>query len=166
MVPLIVPEAQAVLLVPTVESAESVNAKVRSNRARADVARRLELKRAASKGLTENLAKVEAERAARLVATQFPIPGLGITDEGVTFGGIPFEQASSSERLKVSVAIGLAANPKLRVLLIRNGNLLDTDSLAQLAEQIDAAGAQVWMEFVTSSADGMAVMIEDGHVAG
>jgi hypothetical protein len=64
----------------------------------------------------------------------------------------------------VSVAIGLALNPKLKVLLVRNGNLLDDDGLKALSEMADASGAQVWMELVTKDAGGVTVMIEDGHV--
>ena len=37
------------------------------------------------------------------------------------------------------------------------------DNLKLVAEQAEAAGAQVWMEYVTASADGVAVMLEDGH---
>jgi hypothetical protein len=93
------------------------------------------------------------------------VPGLGLSDDGVTFGGLPFAQASSSEQLRVSVAIGLALNPKLKVLLIRNGNMLDDDSLKAVAAQAEEAGAQVWCEWVTSNPEGVSVMIEDGRVA-
>ena len=83
----------------------------------------------------------------------------------MTFGSLPFSQASSSEQLRVSVAIGLALNPKLKVLLIRSGNLLDDDSLKAVAAQAEAAEAQVWVEWVTANAEGVSVMIEDGRVA-
>ena len=88
-----------------------------------------------------------------------------MTDEGVTYGDVPLEQASSSEQLRVSVAIGLALNPKVKVLLVRNGNMLDDDGVRALGEMAEAAGAQVWMEWVTANADGVTVMIEDGTVA-
>jgi len=86
----------------------------------------------------------------------------GLDDPGVTLDGVPFEQASSAEQLRCSVAMGLALNPKLRVLLIRDGSLLDEDSLRMVAEMADAQGAQVWLERV---GDGVAgVLIEDGEV--
>ena len=53
-------------------------------------------------------------------------------------------------------------NPELRVLLIRNGSLLDGDSMKSLAEFAAANDAQVWIEVVTSSKDGVSVFIEDG----
>jgi DNA repair exonuclease SbcCD ATPase subunit len=107
---------------------------------------------------------IDAKKAAMLEAAQFPVAGLGLSDDGVTYENLPLEEVSTSVQLRTSVAIGLALNPKLKVLLIRNGNLLDEDSLKAVATQAEEAGAQVWMEFVTSNGDGMSVMLEDGHV--
>jgi chromosome segregation ATPase len=99
-----------------------------------------------------------------LAGAKFPVAGLGLTDNGVTFKGLPFAQAGSAEQVRVSVAIGIALNPTLKVLLIRNGNLLDKDSLHAVAAQAEVADMQVWMEFVSESKDGVAVMLEDGSV--
>ena len=109
------------------------------------------------------VAKIAAEKVSRLVSVSFPISGLGLTDDGVTFDGLPFEQASQSKRILVSAAVGLAINPTIKVLLIRDGSLLDAASLASLAEWAGTNGAQVWIERVTTDADGVAVFIEDGE---
>ena len=63
------------------------------------------------------------------------------------------------------MAIGLALNPQLKVLLVRQGSLLDTQSLANVAAQAEAADAQVWVERVTDTGEGVSVLIEDGAVA-
>jgi hypothetical protein len=47
---------------------------------------------------------------------------------------VPFAQASSAEQLRVSVGMGLAINPIFRVILIKDGSLLDEDSRAMIAE--------------------------------
>ena len=73
------------------------------------------------------------------------------------------EQASSAEQTRVAVAIGLALNPELPVVLIRDGSLLDDDSLAEVAKQAAAAGAQVWLERVGKGVE-CSVIIEDGEV--
>lgn len=114
---------------------------------------------------TKAIEKIDADKAAALQSAKFPVEGLSLTDDGVTFEGLPLQEVSASVQLRVSIAIGLALNPALKVLLIRNGNLLDGDSLKLVAEQAEAAGAQVWMEYVTDSADGVSVMLEDGHIA-
>lgn len=139
------------------------NQRVRENAQYAERLEQLARAEAEAERLTDEIAALDAQKAAALAAAPFPISGLGLGDEGVLFGGVPLEQASSSEQLRVSVAIGLALNPSLKVLLVRNGNLLDEDGIAALAEMAAAAGAQVWMEFVTADAAGVTVMIEDGH---
>lgn len=147
-----------------VASAEGINAKVRANRQRAQLQATIDREKSAADAHTKALAQLESDKQARIAAAAFPVPGLGISAEGVTFNGEPFEQASQAERIRVSVAMGLALNPKLKVLLVRDGSLLDSKSMALLAELATAADAQVWVEVVKDSPDGVGIYIEDGAV--
>lgn len=113
--------------------------------------------------LTEEILAIDAEKAKRIASVSFPVPGLSVTDETVTFNGIPFSQASSAEQLRVSVAIGLALNPKLKVMIVRDGSLLDEKGLAILGELATAADAQVWVERVGKGEE-VSFLIEDGHI--
>ena len=61
------------------------------------------------------------------------------------------------------MAVGLAVNPKLRVLLIRDGSLLDEDNFATIAAMAEEADAQVWIERVGEGAE-CSVIISDGMV--
>jgi hypothetical protein len=106
---------------------------------------------------------VDAGKTEKLAAAKFPVDGLSFDETGVTFGGLPFEQASSAEQLRISVAIGIALNPKLKVLLIRDGSLLDADSLKLVAEMAADSDAQVWVERVDDTRK-VGVVIEDGSV--
>jgi len=145
-------------------SVEAVNAAVRSNRARAQVVADYKVKSGEAEKLTALIEKLDAEKRAKINGAKYPIDGLAFdTAGGVTLNGIPFEQCSSAEQLRVSVAIGLALNPKLRVLLIRDGSLLDSDSLKIVAEMAQKADAQVWMERVGED-DSTSVVIEEGEV--
>ena len=56
-----------------------------------------------------------------------------------------------------------AMDPKLRVIRVRDGSLLDKDSMALLAEFADANDMQVWIETVQSGRPG-AIVVEDGMV--
>ena len=145
------------------DQVEADNAKVRDNERRAAVAERLEKRRLAVEGLTASLAEIDEEKRAAIERAEFPLEGLGFAEEGVTLGGIPFAQASAAERLRASVAIGLALHPDLRVLLVRDGALLDDDSLKLVAEMAAAHEAQVWVERVGDGDPG-AIIIEDGAV--
>lgn len=111
---------------------------------------------------TAEIDAIDAEKAALLAGAKFPVDGLGFgADGGVTFQGVSLAQASGAERIRVSMAIALAANPEIRVVLIRDASLLDEDSMAAVVDMAEAANAQVWLERV-GTADPGAVVITDG----
>lgn len=156
--------------VPAVDEApirELIACIEQTNEQAAAYERRLEAEARAHKlageasALTARIEELRQEKADRIAAAAYPIEGLAVDDEGVTYQGIPLVQASSAEQVRVSAAIGLALNPKLRVLLIREGSLLDEDSMAALVAQAEAADAQIWVERV-GDGDGVSVVIEDG----
>ena len=90
--------------------------------------------------------------------------GLGFDEDGVTYQGVPFSQASAAEQIRVSLAMAMALNPKLRVIRILDGSLLDADNLALIAEMATVSDYQVWIERV-GDGDGIGVVIDDGAVA-
>jgi hypothetical protein len=91
------------------------------------------------------------------------VDGLSFDDSGVLLNGLPFSQASQAEQLRVSVAMGFAQNPELKVLLVRDGSLLDGNSLNLLDQMARDHDGQVWIERV-GEGDQCAVIIEDGVV--
>ena len=117
-----------------------------------------------AKKLSNDIEAIDAEKATILAEAKLPIGGLGFGEAGVTFNGLPLEQASSAEKLRVSMAMGLALNPQLRVVQIRNASLLDETSLGIVQAMAEEAGAQVWLELV-GRAEG-AIIIDDGQVEG
>lgn len=141
-----------------------VNAKVSQNQERARLADQLREKKAASELITNQLCQLEEQKAERLAKAKFPVAGLGLDDDGVTWNGLPFSQASTAVRVRASVAIGLALNPKLKVLLVRNGNDLGIKNLNLLAEMAAEAGAQLWIERIAGGDGQTTVIIEDGAV--
>lgn len=104
------------------------------------------------------------EKADAIAAAKMPIEGLTFGDDlSVKYNGLPFEQASSAEQLRVSVAIAMAMNPKLRVLRIKDGSLLDETNLAAIAQMAEEGDYQIWIERVDTSGK-IGVVIEDGEV--
>ena len=144
---------------------DQTNQKVRANQLRRDIAAELASKQGKADELTAELDAIAKRQVAAIEAARMPVPGLGLGQVGVTLNGLPLEQASAAEQLRVSVAIALAMNPRLRVLLIRDASLLDHDSLRLVAEMAQAAGAQVWCERVETD-EATSVVIEDGQVQG
>ncbi len=116
------------------------------------------------KALSEEIEAIDARKTDGLAAATFPVPGLGFGDGGVTYNDLPFRQASGAEQLRVSLAMAMALNPKLRVVLIRDGSLLDSENMAMLETMATDGDFQVWVERVEDARE-TAVVIEDGKVA-
>lgn len=142
--------------------AESINTKARAYTARAALEAQHKATEAKALALSEAINTIDKEKAKRLQETAFPVDGMAFLGDILAFRGVPIEQASGAEQLIVSVKMGLALNPKLRVLLVRDASLLDVDSLKVVATIAAEAGAQVWLEMVGK--DGAGVVIEDGAV--
>ncbi|WP_284763416.1 AAA family ATPase [Arthrobacter sp. efr-133-R2A-63] len=114
--------------------------------------------------LSAKLEAIDKQKADGLASAVFPIDDLGFDDTGVTYRGVPFKQASGAEQLRVSLAMAIALNPKLRVIRIADGSLLDSDNLALVESIAREHDFQVWIEMV-GDGDGRGIVIEDGMVA-
>lgn len=147
--------------------AESVNQRVRENIDRAQLhARAAELHGRVS-ALTSEIDGIDLEKERRAAAAELPVPGLGFRHDGLTYQGVPFEQASQAQQIRVSVAMGAALNPALRVLLVRDGSLLGRAQLELLGALAAERGLQVWVERVAEPGEGETsgdvLVIEDGE---
>lgn len=147
-----------------INEADAINRQVRENEAHNQISKILDGLRRQSENLTAKLADIDKQKADAMAAAKFPVSGLAFDADGITMDGIPFEQCSSAEQLRVSVAMGLAMNPKLKILLIKDGSLLDDDNLRMVAEMAAEADAQVWVERVGKGKE-CSVIIEDGVVS-
>ena len=145
-------------------SIEDVNARIRANNAaKARLREKVELRERYS-ALTDRLTELDEQKASALASASFPVAGLSFNESGVLYNGVPLSQASSAEQIRVSLAMGMALNPKLRVLMIKDGSLLDADSLQAIRDQVAEGDFQLWLEIVNPD-DPTAVIIEDGQVA-
>jgi hypothetical protein len=109
------------------------------------------------------LAAHDKNKQDKLAAAEYPIEGLAFCDDGILFNGIPFAQCSESQRIMVSAAIGAALNPKLRVMFIRDGSLLDKKRMEALGELAREKDIQCWVEVVDESGE-VGICIEDGAI--
>lgn len=146
-----------------IASADEINSAIRHAEDRAIIVGQLEEVKSTADGLTAKLAEIDQRKADGLAAATMPIEGLSVDDDGVTYHGVPFSQTSAAERLRVSMAIAMAANPGLRVIRITDGSLLDSENMALVREMAAEGDYQVWIEVVDESGE-VGVMIEDGAV--
>ena len=112
---------------------------------------------------TTRIGEVTAEKVKALQKAKMPIKGLSVNDTGVIYDDTPFSQLSSSEQLIVSLCIAMALNPKLRVIRITDGSLLDDVSMSIIKKYAKAEKYQIWIEKVDGSGK-VGFYIEEGEV--
>lgn len=152
--------------------AEETNELVRQKKARAAAHDKLRAREREAADLTAKIVAIDNNKRDALASAKFPVPGLSFTpsdlpdgrvDYAVTFKDVPFVQVNHADQIQVSMAIGLAANAKLKLVLIRDGSALDDDMMMMVAAMADAAGAQVLIERVWRDGE-TGILIEDGLI--
>jgi predicted ATP-dependent endonuclease of OLD family len=146
------------------QSVAQHNEFVKAFRALADRKSELDEYNRAALNLTERIESIDREKAELVKKADLPVNHLAFDENGVYYRDVPFEQCSSSEQLKVSTALAMRLNPKLRVIRITDGSLLDEDSLATLQSIAESEDFQIWLEKVDDGEGGVGVVIEDGEV--
>jgi DNA repair exonuclease SbcCD ATPase subunit len=146
-----------------IDSARQINASVQKKKQQAAIFAQAKKKRDAADALTEAMAARTTAKNKAVAAAKMPIEGLSFGEGEVVYNELPFDQASSAEQLRVSVAVAMAANPKLKVLRIQDGSLLDESSMKLLAKMAAAEDYQIWIERVDTSGK-VGVVMEDGAV--
>lgn len=148
------------------EAAKRTNALVDQAARRAKLIADADAAEAEAKILTTAMDARDAEKREKIAGAKMPIEGLSFgegDEKSITYNGQPFDQASDAEQLRVSCAIAMASNSRLKVIRVRDGSLLDEDALALLGRMADENDMQVWIERVDSSGK-IGFVIEDGHV--
>jgi hypothetical protein len=115
--------------------------------------------------LTEIIHRLRNERAQLARSIDLPVDGVSFDDDGVIrVNGIPFDQLSSSEKIRISARIGAAVNSALRIMLIRDGSLLDETSFDELVGVAEEEDVQLWIESVGAHYHEDAIHIEAGEI--
>lgn len=146
-----------------IKEAEGINDLVRLKLERKKLEDAKKAKEMLVEQLTLGLEELRLNQEAAISGASLPIEGLGFDDTGVTYKGVPFVQCSSAEQLRVSLAIAMALNPRIRVLRITDGSLLDSNNLAIIREMLKDHDYQLWLEKVSDNG-GVGIVIEDGTV--
>lgn len=115
------------------------------------------------KACSEKIDGIDKDKADLIAASSMPVQGLSFGEGEVLYNGLPLNQASTAEQLRVSIAMAMAMNPKLRVIRITDGSLLDSTSMKLIEEMAAKNDYQCWMEVVDESGS-VGVCIEDGAV--
>lgn len=114
--------------------------------------------------LTAQLMTARDEELRLIRDADLPIEGLTFdaeTNEPL-LNGRPLAVASGAERIRMAVAIAVAADPELRVVLVDEANDLDLDSLEALDELAREHGFQIFCCRIGHEGRGE-IVVEDGE---
>lgn len=137
-----------------INGADAINEQVRANQRREQM--RLSVQATAKKAddLSCEIQTFDDDRRAQIAAAPMPIEGIGFDAKGgVTFNGLPFAQANTATRIRVSFAIAIACNPAIRVMIIHRGESLDEDSKRAIFGMAKAAKVQLFIEVMGDEGD-------------
>lgn len=116
-----------------------------------------------SERLTRIIEQRNKEKEDAVKNANLPVSGISFGDNEIMLNNQPFDQASDAEKLKASMAIAMALNPKLRVIRVRDGSLLDDESMAEIQRMAEENDFYVWIEIVDGSGK-VGFVIEEGQL--
>ena len=146
-----------------ISNSETVNRKVRENVERARLKEQVAAVQQESLHLTNRISHIDAEKQRLREAAKWPVPGLGYDEDGVTLFGRPFDQASATEQREAAFGIVAALNPTLQFAMIKDGSLLDQDSMADFTRIAAEYGFKLFVERVSRGKE-CTVVISEGEL--
>ena len=95
-----------------------------------------------------------------------PVAGLAFDEDQITYKGLPFVegQQPSSTLIGVGVNIAMAMNPNLKVIVIKDGSLLDKKMYKYILGLVEKKGYQLLMEQVKWDGGDYELVFEEEEV--
>jgi hypothetical protein len=150
-------------LADAITNAKRINSAIDQRNFRATFEREIEQKEKKIGELSAALKKREAEKTEAISSAKYPVEGLAFGNEEIIYEGIPFNQVSNADQIRAAIAIGMAANPQLRVMRIKDGSLLDDTSMDIIKRMAQEQDYQAFVEVVDTSGK-VGIYLEDGEV--
>lgn len=110
----------------------------------------LKSKQVKVKNITSRLEEIKSEKAEVFAKSSLPVKGLSFDEEQVLYNNLPFteEQHPTSTIIGVGVKIAMAMNPNLKVIVIKDGSLLDPGTLKTILQMATKYNYQMLIEQV------------------
>lgn len=137
-----------------IDQAASVNQIAAAHEHRAQQLATSERYAEAAAALTRTIEELDQKKADAIAAAKLPVEGLSLGDGVVTYQGLPFSQAATAIKMRVSITVAMALNPTLKLILVRDGSLLDKKSLQLLADMAAEHGFDVLLETIDTTMPG------------
>jgi len=149
-----------------IAGAEEVNNQIKANFNRIAVAKEYDASKDEGTKLTGKLREINDEKKKLLADAKIP-GGLSWEDGVVRLKNKPLEQASQVEQMDVDIAISIAQNPDVPIILVNQGSLYDRVHRGKLDKVAKKHGVYVFFERVIDTEEeakeeGIAVFMRDG----
>jgi len=145
------------------QNAEEHNRKVREYEEYMQLVEKGKAKKEEYQVYTNKIQELQNSKKEQLENAQMPIAGLEIESDGVTYSGVYFEDLSHAEQIRVSTAIVMALNPELKIIMTKDGSMLDSESMKVIEDTVQSNDYQMLIEQVDESGE-IGVYIEDGKI--
>ena len=92
-----------------------------------------------------------------------PINNLSFSEDGVLFDGLPFteEQLSHAKLIEIGIQIQMSLNPALRIMRVKDGSLLDSETMKSIKNLAKENDYQLFIEKVNDNNE-IGFIIEEG----
>lgn len=110
---------------------------------------------AQEKKMTMDLMGLRVKKKELFGANPLPVKGLSFDDEKVLYNDLPLSEGNipTSHLIAIGCKIGMAMNPNLKVMLIKDGSLLDNKTTKRILSICEKEGYQLMMETVSDDED-------------
>lgn len=119
-----------------------------------------------SESMTQRLKDIEDEKKHIFSESPLPVKGLEFDDEQILFQGLPLndKQINTSTLIGIGCRIGMAMNPKLRLMIINDGSLLDKETLKFILKTCEDNGYQLLIEMVDQDGGDLSIEFTEDKI--
>lgn len=149
-----------------IENIEEENKKIFENNKYYDYKSEYEKFQKEEDRLTGEINKLRNKIHKAMETAKFPVKGMTIENKKVLIDGIPIEQCSDGQRIKIGCEMIVRQEKPLKIIAIRKASLLDSDNLNLIYDIAKKYDHHVWAEFVGECDDSDGIYIEDGYAEG
>lgn len=144
---------------------EVINAKVRANLDKMKAEEEAKGYSDQYAALTTEIEDIRKAKYDLLNGADLPLPELSVEDGELTYKGQKWDNMSGAQQLRVATAIVRRLNPECGFVLLDKLEQMDTDTLREFGQWLEAEGLQAIATRV-STGDECSIIIDDGYVAG
>ncbi|PNX48832.1 MAG: hypothetical protein BV456_09430 [Thermoplasmata archaeon M8B2D] len=146
-----------------INSSSEINKNVSNKKRKEELKEKLENKKKISEQYTEEIKALEESKIQAISKVKMPVENLSFGDNQILYNNIPLEQVNSAKKLEISCAIAMSSNSELKVLRVKNGSLLDEESLNIIKKMAKDKDYQLWLEKVDTTGK-VGIVIENGEI--